>query len=443
MKRKIIWVVVLALIVGLGVYAFRYRESHKAPEITYKTAPASKRRIVASITASGTVSALVTVQVGSQVSGRIQMLNADFNSHVKKGQVVAKIDPQLFQAAAEQANASFQSAQANVMKAEATANQSEKQLARTKALREQGLASQQDMETAEANAATDKASVDVAKASLSQARANLNTAQVNLSYTTILSPIDGVVISRSVDVGQTVAASLSAPTLFTIAQDLTRMQVDTNVSEGDVGRLAQGMVASFSVDAYPGKTFKGTISDVRNAPTTVQNVVTYDAVIKVDNDELKLKPGMTANVTIIYQQRDGVLSIPNAAIRFKPTNLPAAPSSSASGGADGDGGAGGAGGRGGWDGGAGGGRRGGGAGGPSGGGMGRGRSTKNEDGTETKTLYVMKGDTPTPVVLKLGLSDGTNTEVVSGDLAEGDAVITDQEGGTPSAAAGATVKRLF
>jgi HlyD family secretion protein len=439
LKRKIIWLVVLALLIGGGVYGYRYRESHKAPEITYKTTPASKRRIVANITASGTVSALVTVQVGSQVSGRIQMLNADFNSHVKKGQVVAKIDPQLFQAAAAQANASHESAKANVTKAEAQANLSEKQLARTKALREQGLASQQDMETAEANAATDKASVDVAKASLSQARANLNTAQVNLSYTTILSPIDGVVISRSVDVGQTVAASLSAPTLFTIAQDLSKMQVDTNVSEGDVGRLTPGMGANFTVDAYPGKTFRGTISDVRNAPTTVQNVVTYDAVIKVDNDELKLKPGMTANVTIVYSQRDGVLTIPNAAIRFKPTNLEVPPTPAPSGSAGGGGQWAGA------DGGAAapsgslGGRRGGG--GP--GGMGRGRSTKNEDGTETKTLWVMKNGTPTPVVLKLGLSDGTNTEVVSGDLAEGDAIVTDQEGGTTSAAGATTVKRLF
>jgi HlyD family secretion protein len=218
------------------------------------------------------------------------------------------------------------------------------------------------------------------------------------------------------------------------------MQVDTNVSEGDVGRLTPGMNANFTVDAYPGKTFRGIISDVRNAPTTVQNVVTYDAVIKVDNDELKLKPGMTANVTIIYSQRDGVLSIPNAAIRFKPSNLeaPAVPAASGSaggrswGGADGGAPA---------PGGSAGGRRGGGGGGP--GGMGRGRSTKNEDGTETKTLWVMKSGTPTAVVLKLGLSDGSNTEVVSGDLAEGDEVVTEQEGGTPSVAAGATVKRLF
>jgi len=442
MKRIIIWVVVLAAVIGGGVYGYRYRESHKAPEITYKTTPVTKRRIVASITASGTVSALVTVQVGSQVSGRIQMLNADFNSHVKKGQIVAKIDPQLFQAALEQANASYESSKANVVKAEAQANQSDKQLQRTKALREQGLASQQDMETAEANASSDKASVDVSKASLSQARANLNTAQVNLSYTTILSPIDGVVISRSVDVGQTVAASLSAPTLFTIAQDLSKMQVDTNVSEGDVGRLTQGMNANFTVDAYPGKTFRGIISDVRNAPTTVQNVVTYDAVIKVDNDELKLKPGMTANVTIIYSQRDGALSIPNAAIRFKPSNLeaPPVPAGSSSGGggshnwADRDGGAPSPSGS------AGGGRRGG-AGGAGRGGM--GKSSRNEDGTETKTLWVMKSGTPTPVVLKLGLSDGSNTEVVSGDIAEGDEVITDQEGGTPSVAGAATVKRLF
>jgi HlyD family secretion protein len=438
MKRIIIWVVIVGVLGAAGYFGWRYHDAHKAPEITYKTAPVVKRRITASVTASGTVSALVTVQVGSQVSGRIQSLGADFNSTVKKGQLVAKIDPQLFQAALEQSMASHESAKAGVVKAEAQALQSEKQLQRTKALREQGLASQQDLETAEANAATDKASVEVSKASLSQSRANLNQAQVNLSYTSILSPIDGVVISRSVDVGQTVAASLSAPTIFTIAQDLKKMQVDTNVSEGDVGRLTPGMSASFTVDAFPGKKFRGTISDVRNAPTTVQNVVTYDAVIKVDNEELKLKPGITANVTIIYSERDDVVALPNAAIRFKPSTLTAPAASagltSAEGGAPAGSSSGGR-------------RFQGGDRPPGGGGASGGRGNrvlKNEDGTETKTIWVLRGDTPVPVTVKIGLSDGSNSEVVSGDLHEGDLVVTDEQGGAAAAAsASPQVKRLF
>src|SRR5579859_7638792 len=242
MKKRIGWILGLVVLVAGALGYWRYRAAHRAPDVQYKTAALERRKITGRVTASGTLSALVTVQVGTQVSGRVQKLFADFNSQVKKGQLVAKIDPQLFDAAVQQAQANFVAAKASVVKAQADALNSDRQYARTKALHDQSLASQADLDTAEATAAESHASVDVAKASLAQAAASLNQAQVNLSYTSIISPIDGVVISRSVDVGQTVAASLQAPTLFTIAQDLTKMQVDTNVAEGDVGRLQKGQV---------------------------------------------------------------------------------------------------------------------------------------------------------------------------------------------------------
>ena len=294
----------------------------------YKTAAVEKRRIVGKVTASGTLSALVTVQVGTQVSGRVAKLYADFNSNVKQGQLVAKIDPQLFEASVQQNQAAYQQALAGVATADANALVADKILARTKALKDQNLAAQSDLDTAEANVATTHAAIDAAKANLAQADAQLHQAQVNLSYTSIVSPIDGVVISRSVDVGQTVAASLSAPVLFTIAQDLTKMQVDTSVSEGDVGRLAVGMRTYFTVDSFPGQRFVGKIRQIRNAATTVQNVVTYDAVIDVDNPDLRLRPGMTANVTVVYAERKDVLAVANAALRFRGPSAGAAASAS-------------------------------------------------------------------------------------------------------------------
>src|SRR5271170_1432998 len=317
MKNRLVWLAVLVILATAGVVYWRYRESHKPPEVVYKTAPVEKRHIVGKVTASGTLSALVTVQVGTQVSGRISKLYADFNSHVKKGELVAKIDPQVFAASVQQAQANYLQGKAGVVTAQANALAADKAYARTKALKDQNLAAQADLDTAEANEATTHAAIDAANANLAQAAAQLHLAQVNLSYTNIVSPIDGIVISRSVDVGQTVAASLSAPTLFTIAQDLTKMQVDTNVAEGDVGRLDVGMKTFFTVDSFPGQRFLGTIRQIRNAATTVQNVVTYDAVIDVDNADLRLRPGMTANVTVVYAERRDVLAIANAALRFR------------------------------------------------------------------------------------------------------------------------------
>jgi HlyD family secretion protein len=395
MKRVLLWVLVAVVLMGIGTGVWRWRVAHAKPEATYKTAPVEKRRIVAKVTASGTLSAIVTVQVGAQVSGRISKLNADFNSQVTKNELIAELDPALYQAALDQALANYAQAVAQQVKSRAASVLADKQLIRTKNLFQQSLAAQQDVDTAEATA--DQAHGDLAlqAANVDQAAASLNQARVNLSYCKIYSPIDGVVISRSVDVGQTVAASLQAPILFTIAQDLKQMQVDTNVSEGDVGRLKETMPAYFTVDAYPGKRFHGVISQIRNAATNVQNVVTYDAVIKVENDQLELRPGMTANVTIAYAQRDNVLAIPNAALRFHPPD--AVPTANPNAG-------------------------GGGGGGGSGGGPGR---KHGEHADETRTLYVVHGTTATPVTVHAGLTDGSVTEIVDGNVAEGDAIAID------------------
>jgi HlyD family secretion protein len=399
-KKKIGWIIGIVVVVA-GVLAYwRYGRGPATPPIQYKTAAVAKRRIVGKITASGTLSATVTVQVGTQVSGRIQSLNVDFNSAVKKGQVIAKIDPLLFQAAVQQASANYLSAKASLVRAKAQALDADRQYARLKTLKDQGLASQQDLETGETNAAVAKASIDVAQAALAQSAASLNQAQTNLSYTTIVSPIDGTVISRNVDVGQTVASSLQAPVLFTIAEDLKKMQVNTNIAEGDVGRLQSGMDSWFTVDAFPGQRFRGKISQIRNAAQTVQNVVTYDAVIDVDNADLKLRPGMTANATITYAEKDDALAVPNAAMRFKaPVELTGGASASASGARTGR---------------------------PRGsaaaGGSGR---PGFGDAIDTRTIWVLRGNQPVSIQVQLGLSDGTNTEVVKGELAEGDQVIID------------------
>jgi HlyD family secretion protein len=417
-----------------GLYA--YHVATKPVEYTYRTAKIERGNLVARVTATGTLSAHVTVQVGSQVSGRVSQLMVDFNSPVKKGQVIAKIDPQLFEAALAQARANAFAAQGNLTKAKAQALDAQRKLDRAKQLNAEGLASKADVETAETALEVAKAQIEASKGDVEQARAQQHQAEVNLQYTTIVSPIDGTVISRSVDVGQTVAASLQAPVLFTIAEDLRKMQVDTNVTEGDVGKLRAGMNASFLVDAYPNERFRGTIQQIRNAPQTVQNVVTYDAVIDVDNEELKLKPGMTANVTIVYERREGVLRVPNSALRFRPPPSVASayPSVSA---APKPGGAGatwpastgsvgapaasgseappapsGSAGRRRW-------RQGGGDFRPGG----------DEGGSGMRTLWVLRGARPEPVQVRPGLTDGTMTEIISGDVNEGDAVVIEAMSG--------------
>ncbi len=449
MKRLVVGIAALAVVGLVAFFGWRYHVAHRVVPPRFTTVAIGRRNIIGKVTATGTLAATVTVTVGTQVSGRIDKLYVDFNSPVKKGQLVAKIDPLLFQAAVQQSQANFLQAQAAVEQAKANQAQADRQYKRELDLLKSNLAAQQDVDTAQTAAAVAKAGVDSSAASLAQAAASLNQAKVNLSYTDIISPIDGVVISRAVDVGQTVAASMSAPTLFTIGQDLRKMQVNTNVAEGDVGRLEQGMPVTFTVDAYPGEKFKGQLSQIRNAATTVSNVVTYDALIDVDNNDLKLRPGMTANATIISAEQDNVIAVPNAALRFKPadgtiTADSSSPAGSASGkhrggGGDGSGGGGGGHHR---DGGAGGGN-------PSGG-DGTGNVNIRPDGgmaatiaeaagdagvdfstkaviaaASRKTVYVVVNNNATPVQVVVGLTDGSYTEIISGNLKEGDQVATD------------------
>ena len=381
MKRFLPWLVVIG---GLLLIAFVVRNLRSSGAATYQTATVTRGSITQAVTATGTLNPVVNVQVGSQVSGNISKLFVDFNSQVKAGQVVAQIDPALFQATVTQAEGDLASAQAAL------------ELARINAKRTQDLF---------ARKTSSQADLDQAVANLHQAEANLkikqgalDKAKADLEHCTITSPIDGVVISRSVDVGQTVAASLQAPVIFQIANDLTKMQIDSNVAEADVGVVQVGQDVDFTVDAFPTQTFHGKVVQVRNAPITVQNVVTYDTVIGVSNSDLKLKPGMTANVSIIVARKDNVLQIKNAALRYRPAEAGASEMGSRSL--------------------------------SSRGGHGTGLSavasvkTGGRDRTSSeRTVYVLPGNQPKPVQIKTGISDGVVTEVVEG-LKEDDRVVT-------------------
>lgn len=293
-----------------------------APPVQYKTALVDRGPITAIVTATGTVNPVVSVLVGSQVSGKIAKLFVDFNSVVSQGQPLAQIDPLPFQSRVNQARAAVKSATGNVVKAKNLAAQRTLERNRMSALLKQGFVSQADLDLAATNYRDAEANVQVMQAQLDQAQATLTSAELDLGYTTIYSPVNGIVVSRNVDVGQTVAASFQTPTLFVIAQDLTKMQVNANVSESDIGGVAEGKTASFRVDAYPKYFFDGVVTQVRNAPINVQNVVTYDVVITVDNKDLKLKPGMTANVTIVTAKKEAPLRVPNGALRFRMPNVP-------------------------------------------------------------------------------------------------------------------------
>src|ERR1051326_2877127 len=293
-----------AIIVALLVILFVVRRCTSSGSANYQTATVTKGAITQLVTATGTLNPVVNVQVGSQVSGNIQKLFADFNSQVKAGETVAQIDPALFQAAMTQAEGDLATAQAALELAKLNA-------ARIQRLFTEKNSSQQDVDQAMAGLHQAEGNVKIKQGALDKAKADLE-------HSTITSPIDGVVISRNVDVGQTVAASLQAPVIFQIANDLAKMQIDSNVAEADVGAVEVGQDVDFTVDAFPTRTFHGKVTQVRNAPINVQNVVTYDTVIGVDNKDLKLKPGMTANVSIIIAHKDNVLQLKNAALRFRP-----------------------------------------------------------------------------------------------------------------------------
>ncbi|HLK12612.1 MAG TPA: efflux RND transporter periplasmic adaptor subunit [Candidatus Binatia bacterium] len=304
----------------LGAIAFaRYGPGRRgAASGGYVTVAVDRGPVEATVTATGTVNPVKTVQVGTYVSGPIKAIYVDFNSPVTQGELVAKIDPAPFAVKVEEAEANVANARAQVAKDRADLALKKLLFERNAVLLRRRLIAQNDLDTARSNHDQAAAQLALDQASLQQQQAALEEARVNLAYTDIRSPVDGVVVSRNVDVGQTVAASFQTPTLFLIAEDLTKMQVDTNVSESDVGRVAEGQAASFTVDAYPAKPFRGTVAQVRNAPITVQNVVTYDVVIAVANPDLELKPGMTATVSITTARRDAVLRIPLRALRFRP-----------------------------------------------------------------------------------------------------------------------------
>jgi HlyD family secretion protein len=371
----------IALIVVAGLLVLLFLRRCVGPGSTaYQTAPVTRGAITQAVTATGTLNPVVNVQVGSQVSGNIAKLFADFNSQVKAGQVVAQIDPMLFQAAVTQAEGDVANAQAGLELAKVNAT-------RTQSLFAQKNSSQQDLDTATANLHQAEANVKIKQGSLDKAKADLE-------HCSITSPVDGVVISRNVDVGQTVAASLQAPVIFQIANDLTKMQIDTNVAEADIGTVAVDQNVDFTVDAFPMRTFHGKVVQVRNAPITVQNVVTYDTVIGVDNKELKLKPGMTANVSIVVAHKDDVLQIKNAALRFRPADATPPPVQSAN---------------------------------PSTAGRPASARGGGSDGSRERrgdrTVYLLRFGRPQPVQIKTGISDGVSTEVNEG-VQEGDQVVT-------------------
>jgi HlyD family secretion protein len=317
MKTKSLVAGGLIVLTGLSAGAYYSRRGEAVPEITAE--PVTRGSVVSVVAATATLEAVTTVQVGTQVSGNIQALYADFNSIVRKGELLARLDPSLYESAIEQARANLARAEADRDRLAVGRADAESKLTRARELAERQLIPAQELEAAEVALKSAEAQVKSAAAQVTQARAALSQAQVNLAKTAITSPIDGIVIARNVDVGQTVAASLQAPTLFVLAADLRQMQLQANIDEADLGRIEAGQPVTFAVDAYPGETFRGSVEQVRLNPVIEQNVVTYAAIISAPNPDLKLKPGMTANVAVEIARRDDVLRVPAAALRFRPT----------------------------------------------------------------------------------------------------------------------------
>ncbi len=370
----------LVLIVALPLYYFT-RDGSSAPR--YVTAPVTRGAIVRSVIATGTVNPVTTVQVGSYVSGPISAIYADFNAPVKAGQLIAKIDPRQFQVKVDESAAALANAKALLGKDQADMAYKQITYVRNQRLFAADAVSNDTVDSARSAYLQARAQVGVDRANIQQQQANLRDAQVQLNYTNIISPVDGTIVSRNVDVGQTVASSFQTPTLFLIAKDLTKMQVDTNVSESDIGDIRSGQTAAFTVDAFPGREFKAVVGQVRQAPITVQNVVTYDVVVEVANPELLLKPGMTANVTVVTAARDNVLRMPLQALRFSPKDHRAAATTSDA-------------------------------------------PPTHRQPSDQARVWVDDGGTLKPMTVTRGLDDGNNVELVSGDLKDGDLVVTDQ-----------------
>lgn len=404
---------VVAVVVGIVAYSQVARsDSTPAPV----TARVTRGSIVDTVDATGTIQPVTTVQVGTQVSGTIKSLAADFNTVVHRGQVIAVLEPSLFQTQVEQAKATVSKLQADAERAAVEVRDTQAKLKRARELSEKQLISASDLDTAVTAANQAEAQVKSAEAQIIQAKAQLRQADVNLGHTIITAPIDGIVVARSVDVGQTVAASMQAPTLFVIAGDLSRMQVLASVDESDIGRVRQGQPVSFTVDAYPGETFSGTVSQVRLQPTVEQNVVSYTTVIDVPNKDLKLKPGMTANVSVEIARADDVLRVPTAALRFRPKSDDAS----------------------------GGGRR---QAQGQGQGQGQGAAQGQERGgprnPNMHRVWVWAGGAMQPHRIETGVSNGTMTAVTGGDLTEGTEVVTSTADPTQRASSAPTTSPLL
>jgi HlyD family secretion protein len=370
--KKIFAGIAIVVLVGVSIFYLSTRKN-SAPQ--FRTETVTRGNISATVTATGTVNAVTTVLVGTQVSGTIKAIYADFNSKVKKGQLIAQIDPALFEAQVAQQSANLATSKANLAKAEVSVVDTQRTLERNRQLFSKNLIARSDLDTAETSYDSARAQVNANKALVEQAAAALRTAETNLRYTRILSPVDGIVVSRNVDVGQTVAASFQTPTLFTIAQDLTKMQIDSSVAEADIGKIMVGQAVEFTVDAYPDSPFHGSVSEIRNAPITVQNVVTYDVVVKVDNPELRLKPGMTANVSIIVSSKEDVLRLPNAALRFRPSE--------------------------------------------------KRDLTKQKERDKGRAVWTLENKNPKRSAITTGISDGIYTELLSGEIKEGQELIVE------------------
>ena len=399
MKKILVIMAVVILVAGIAGYFFYKR----TPEVSYKSAKIERGAIASTVAATGNLSAVTTVQVGTQVSGTIQKLYVDFNSRVKKRQAIAEIDPSLFTASVEQSQGNYLSAEANLQKAKVTLVDAERTFNRNKKLLSDGIISQGDFDTGETALQSAKAAVKAAEGSVAQTRGSLMQSKTNLRYSTIRSPVDGVVISRAIDVGQTVAASFQTPTLFTIAQDLTKMQIEVSVDEADISRIQLHQKASFTVDSYPEQTFRGNVVQIRSAPVINQNVVTYVVVVNVDNSDLKLKPGMTANVLVEVARKDDVLKLPPSALRFKPKSKGDEPKEKVTGSS---------------------GQRPPGSGGAQGG---KGGSGKPKE--RSQQVYLLKEGKPVAVPVKTGIANNSSIELIEGGLKEGDEVIVEQIGG--------------
>ena len=412
MKKYLIILAVVIFIAGIAGYFFYNR----TPEVSYKTAKIERGTIVSTVAATGNLSAVTTVQVGTQVSGTIQKLYVDFNSRVKKGQAIAEIDPSLFNASVEQSQGNYLSAEANLQKAKITLTDAERTFKRNKTMLADGIISQGDFDAAETTLLSSRVAVRAAEGAIAQTRGSLMQSKTNLRYSTIRSPVDGVVISRAIDVGQTVAASFQTPTLFTIAQDLTKMQIEVSVDEADISRIQLHQKASFTVDSYPEQTFRGEVVQIRSAPVITQNVVTYVVVVNVDNSDLKLKPGMTANVSVEVSKKDDVLKLPPGALRFKPKTKgddTKVKGNSDRAGTSGQRPAGGAG--------------------PTGG----GKSASGKVKERSQQVYMLKEGKPVATPVKTGIANNGSIELVESDLKEGDEVILEQVGGDAKKKSGA------